>query len=177
MEIVTLITIGIALSMDAFSVALGIGTIGINNKKYFQISLVVGIMHFIMPLLGLLLGEKIINFLHLEAHILMAGILLLIAFEMIRSTILKEKEEININKLGIIAYAISVSFDSFSTGIGITSITNHIILSCFIFSIFSFTFTLLGLYLGKYSRKMLGIYANLAGAVLLIIIAISSFIV
>ena len=175
MEIITLITIGIALSMDAFSVSLGLGTINSSNKKHLIIAVIVGIMHFLMPILGLLLGEKIIGILHLEAHLLMAAILLLIAFEMIKGAISKEKSTINLNIIGIIAYAFSVSFDSFSAGIGLHAITSHYLLAGLIFALLSAGFTFLGLSIGKFSHKILGIYANIIGAILLIIIATTSF--
>lgn len=52
--------IGLALSMDAFSLtlSLGINQISIINK--IKISLMIGLMHFIMPLMGVIIGTNII---------------------------------------------------------------------------------------------------------------------
>ena len=51
--------VGIALSMDAFSLALSIGLNNISSSKKVILPIMVGIMHFIMPALGLLLGNEI----------------------------------------------------------------------------------------------------------------------
>ena len=42
--------IGLALSMDAFSISLSIGLNNISKLKRIFIPIIVGIMHFIMPL-------------------------------------------------------------------------------------------------------------------------------
>ena len=49
-EIITLFIIAIALSMDTFSLSLGIGTSNITKKRMLIFSIIVGIMHFIMPI-------------------------------------------------------------------------------------------------------------------------------
>ena len=48
----------------------------------------------------------------------------------------------------------------------------NIYLAMFIFSICSFSFTYLGLLIGKYTTKYLGIYAKLIGSIMLIIIGL-----
>ena len=48
----------IGLSMDAFSLAIVYGTNGIEKKKAIILSLFVGILHFIMPNVGNILGKQ-----------------------------------------------------------------------------------------------------------------------
>ena len=57
---VTLLT-GIALSLDAFSLAIIYGTVLKNKKLIFTLSLIVGIFHFFMPLLGFSLSNLVIS--------------------------------------------------------------------------------------------------------------------
>ena len=52
----TTLLIGISLSMDAFSLALVYGMTGMKNKEKLLLSLIVGVYHFIMPLIGLIFG-------------------------------------------------------------------------------------------------------------------------
>ena len=47
--------------MDAFSLALIYGTQGITKKNKILLSLIVGIYHFIMPLIGVAIGTVITN--------------------------------------------------------------------------------------------------------------------
>ena len=57
MKILTLFLIGISLSIDAFSMSLAYGLIGIRKKDMFLSSLIVGLFHFFMPLLGSIIGS------------------------------------------------------------------------------------------------------------------------
>lgn len=76
------------------------------------------------------------------------------------------------NLINMFLFAIGVSIDSFSTGIGLSAITSNILLATFIFSITSFSFTYFGLIIGKYASALLGIYANVFGAILLLVIGL-----
>ena len=78
--------------MDAFSLALIYGTEGINKKNKILLSVVVGIYHFIMPIIGLTIGNIITSKIIVNTNILVGIILSLIAIEMIISSF-KEKEE------------------------------------------------------------------------------------
>ena len=171
-EIITLFSIGIALSMDTFSLSLGIGTFNISAKKALMLSLIVAIMHFLMPILGVILGNIIINFFQINSDLLLGLILIAISIEMLFDILKKEQKNYNLSIFGIILFAIGVSIDSFSTGLGLLAITNNIYLASFIFSVCSLCFTYLGLIIGKYTTQILGTYSTLIGAIFLIIIGL-----
>ena len=59
MNIFLLLLIGICLSMDTFSLSLSLGTFNIVKKKCILFSCLVAMFHFIMPLLGVILGNSI----------------------------------------------------------------------------------------------------------------------
>ena len=61
-ELITVLIIAIALSMDTFSLSLGIGTYNLAKRKMFLFSAIVGFMHFVMPLLGNFIGSTIVSF-------------------------------------------------------------------------------------------------------------------
>jgi len=173
-EILSLFLIGIALSMDAFSLSLAVGTVSLENKKQLSLSIIVGCFHFILPLLGVLIGSNLMRFLHISASLLVAGILLLIAFEMIHGVIKPSEKSFKFSIWGILLFAFSVSFDSFSVGLGLSFISSKIFLGSFIFAILSFGFTYLGLIIGRCAKKKLGVTSNIIGAILLIVVAILS---
>ena len=56
----SIFSIGLALSMDAFSLSLSIGINKISNIDKIKISVIIGLMHFIMPLFGVIIGTNII---------------------------------------------------------------------------------------------------------------------
>ena len=157
--------------MDTFSICLSIGTFNISKQKIIFLSLLVGIMHFFMPLFGNILGNKIITFLNINCDFLLGVILLFIGIEMTIDLIKKEDKYFNLNLLNMFLVSISVSLDSFSTGLGLQAITSDIILAGVIFSLCAGSFTFMGLIIGKYSTEKLGIYGNIFGIVLLFILS------
>ena len=149
MKIITLFLIGISLSIDAFTMSLAYGLIGIKRKNMFMSSLIVGLFHFFMPLLGNLIGSKLLNSFKINPKYLIIVIIILLIIEMIKS-LNEEEKQLNMNLLGMISFAFLVSLDSFTVGIGINYIIDTPIYASIIFALISFSFTLLGFILGKY---------------------------
>ena len=171
-EIITLFMIAVALSMDTFSLSLGIGTSNISSKRSLLFSIIVGIMHFIMPIFGTLIGTKIVSIFALKSDFLLGIILIYLAITMILEIIHEDDEPKSMNIFNMFLLAIGVSIDSFSTGLGLSAITNNMLIAVMIFSITSFSFTYIGLLIGKYASHLLGIYATIFGSFLLIIIGL-----
>ncbi len=171
--IFSIILIGIALSMDTFSLSLGVGMFNTNNKKALELSGIVGIMHFLMPFLGMILGSQLIQVFELKCDILLGIVLIFIAIQMIIDIIKHEEEQFNLSLPGMILFALGVSLDSFSVGLGIKAITENIYLAMGIFSICSFLFTFLGVIIGRQANKILGIYANIIGVIILFILGLA----
>ena len=172
-ELLILLMIGISLSIDAFSVSTCIGFYNLSLKKIFNTSLTVGIFHFIMPLLGFILSNQISKYLLINADLVLGIILILIALQMLIEFIKPSIKEITLNMAGIFFFAFGVSLDSFSIGLGMKAITENLLLSSTIFSFCSFSFTFLGLTIGKYINKIFKKYSYLIGTILLCILGIS----
>lgn len=157
--------------MDAFSIALSIGTTHLSKNRFILIPIVVSIMHFVMPLIGLFLGNQILSVININPKIIMTIILLYLAFLMYKDRNNDKVTKIN-SLLSIFLFALSVSLDSFSVGIGLKALTDKIIIPPIIFSLCAGTITYMGLILGKYSQKVWKEKASLIGIILLILISI-----
>lgn len=142
------------------------------NDKLF-LSLIVGVYHFIMPLIGLLIGIIIIENISFNHKLVVGIILCLIAIEMIISSIKNKEEKFLLSITGYFIFGLSVSIDSLTTGIGLSAITQRYILSCFIFAITSFSFTILGLNIGNILNIRYGKISTLIGGIILFIIGLS----
>ena len=162
------------ISMDAFSLALVYGMVNLTSKQKLTLSIIVGIYHFIMPLIGLNFGIFIDNISFINLHIISSIILIYIGIDLIISK--EEDNNIVTNTLGFIMFGLSVSIDSLTVGIGLKAITNNYLLAAITFSLTSLIFTYLGLILGNTIGKKVGSYAKTIGGVILIIIAILLFI-
>ena len=166
--------IGLALSMDAFSIALSIGLNKLSHFKRILIPTVVGIMHFIMPFLGNILGDEVLSIINIAPKLIVAMILFYLAIMMFMDRKNKKQSLIS-SYVSIFLMAFSVSIDSFSVGIGLSGLTNKHFLSFLIFSFCSFSITSIGLIVGKYSSKILKDKAIYLGIFILLVLSIVNF--
>ena len=165
--------IAISLSMDAFSLSLAYGTLSFSKKEKQTLTLIVGLFHFFMPLLGHFLGDLLFSFFPIKPNYIICISLVMIGIQMIFD---QKKEEIK--KLSIfeqLIFGFAVSIDSFSIGIGLISLTKHVFLSSILFCICSAFFTYLGLCLGEKAYERLGRVSVFIGGIVLIIIGALSF--
>ena len=169
MRILSLFLIGISLSIDAFTMALAYGLVGIKKRNMFISSITVGLFHFFMPLLGSLLGSELLNSFKINPKYLIIIIIILLIIEMIKSLNEKEKQ-INMNLLGMISFAFLVSLDSFTIGIGINYIIDIPIYASIVFACVSAIFTLLGFFLGKYVSSKFEKISKYIGIFILIVL-------
>lgn len=172
MNIVTIILIAISLSMDAFSLSLIYGTEGIKNRDKVLLSVIVGVYHFVMPLIGLTLGTVITSKIIINTNVFVGIILSLISIEMIISSLKNKEEKILFSIPGYLLFGLSVSLDSLTTGIGLPAITNNYLITSLIFSVISFIFTFLGLNLGNILNRKYGKISTLIGGTTLLILGI-----
>ena len=93
------LTVGISLSMDAFSLSIIYGMQGISKKNEIILSIVVGMFHFFMPLIGLLFGNLIYNYFIFNFNIVIAVIFGIIGLSMLLS--IKEDKIVDVS-LGIV---------------------------------------------------------------------------
>ena len=172
MNIILIFIIAVSLSMDAFSLSLAYGTISMSKKEINILSLIVGIYHFFMPILGMLIGNFIFNIIHINSKLIVLIIFSFIGINMIIESIKKE-EKVKKMKLGeMILFGLAVSIDSFSVGIGINNISDNFIVCSCIFSIISFMFTYIGLKLGNKLNQLIGKIATIVGGIILILFGI-----
>ena len=156
MEIITLVLIGLSLSLDAFSLSLAYGLLGITRRKMLCSSLIVGIFHFFMPLIGSFLGVKILSTFKINPKYIIAIVIFLIILEMIKSLKEEQTNELKMNLINMIVFAFFVSLDSFTVGIGLIYITPYPIYASITFALISALLTFMGFMLGKYVSNKVG---------------------
>lgn len=173
MNLGQLIIISISLSMDAFSLAIIYGTVGLEKKMTNLLSLMVGTFHFFMPILGSVVGIFLLESFIPNPDLLIGIIFTILACEMLFG--IKDLDNSKANITGIyqaLLFAFSVSIDSFSMGIGLGLHEENIILCGLLFSVFSFLFTKLGLDFGRKLTIKFGKIANIVGSIILLILGI-----
>lgn len=178
------LAMAVALGTDAFSVAMVFGTQRFHICKIIRLSLIIGVFHIFMPLIGYFGGNYIKgiikNFAGVQGNIdyifdfVGAGLLLLIGFYMIIESRLEDDNKLAAFSLagwGILAVATSVSIDAFSIGISLGMIGFNISV-VIIFGVVAALMMGSGLLLGSKIGHWLGDDAQICGGLGLIIIGL-----
>lgn len=174
MNIPLLLIIGISLSLDAFSLSLSYGLMNIEESKIRLTSIVVGIFHFFMPLLGLMLSNIIIDYINFDLKYFVIIIFLIIIIGVLKS--IREKEKIYyLNIYGVLLFSLGVSIDSFNIGLSLPYLTNTYIIASIIFMSLSGLITYIGFKLGKYISIKVGNLSKYLSALLLFLVSLYIF--
>ena len=172
MELLLVFLVAVSLSMDTFSLSLAYGTLNIPKKQVYLLSVIVGIFHFFMPLIGMFIGIKILNLIKINPDFIVFVVLVAIGIQMIIETFFG-KEDLKVMKtIELFMFAFAVSVDSFSVGLTLTNISSHYLLAAISFALCSAVFTFAGLSLGNKIAKLVGRLSTFFGGLILIIIGI-----
>lgn len=164
-----LMTLAIILSIDAFSIAISLGINDSRHYRYLLFSLMVGIFHFVMPVLGTLTNKLIISKLIVNGNRFLGIILIIIAIQIIIDINGEKSKEIKSNSLILLSLAVSI--DSYFTGMGLKSI-NVNTLNYLLFSLVSFLFSYVGCYIGNKTKKIFNKYAYYISVLILLVLGV-----
>lgn len=169
LNLFTVLLVAISLSMDTFSLSIVCGALGIDRKKILTLSLIVGIFHFFMPILGNIIGNYILRTIVISSDLFVGIIFIVLSIQMLFQ---KEDTIVFSGIVSFLLFAFTVSIDSFSVGIGLSSITTNYFLSYCTFSLVSFSFTYVGLRFGNLINKKVGTLANYVGVLILFLLGV-----
>lgn len=179
MKIIDLLLIALALSMDAFAVAVikGVQMKKLNYKQGLVIAAFFGVFQGGMPLIGWALGSQfksyIESFDHWVAFILLTLIGGKMIYEVIKDKGEEQKEESNNFSIGnLILLSIATSVDALVVGITFAFLDINIIQSAFVIGILTFIVAFIGVIIGnkfgaKYKKR-----AELIGGIILVLMGV-----
>lgn len=168
-QLMPLLMMALALSMDAFSVSLGMGTLALRKRQIFRIGIVIGIFHVIMPLIGIGLGQYLAEQIGTVSSMIGGLLLLFIGLQIFFSSFTDQKaKKFMPMGIGLYMFAFGVSVDSLTVGLGLGMFGTKVILTLVLFGTFSCLFTWLGLWVGRKTRMKLGSWASVFGGSALI---------
>lgn len=161
------ILIAFALGMDAFSVSLSIGLMKIRLRKILFLSSWL-VLHILMPLSGILLGEMISDRLGVIANIISGWLLIMIGVQMIIATVLEKDMKKYVKYSGLAALALTVSLDSFSVGLsmGMGGISQFVVV--LLIGLMSVLLATLGMILSRKGINIFGQYSEAIGGLILL---------
>ena len=181
MSFFTVFLLAVALSMDAFAVALASGCAirEIRLRQYVRVSAAFGFFQFFMPVLGWFLGQSVHHFIEAWDHWLAFVLLAWIGGNMIRESRAEEEEDEQpsdgqVKHKELFVLAVATSIDALAVGItfSMVELSVSIWLAVCLIGCTTFLISLGGVYVGnvfgaKYKNK-----AEFVGGTILILIGV-----
>lgn len=190
MNVLDIVLIGIALSMDACALTIANCTTyksSLNKKRELSMPVAFALFQGVMPLIGYFVGKIFSDFINSVAGYLTAGIFFLLAIKIIID-VLKERKKEKIESeapekthgeftLVILAVqALATSIDALAVGITLVNLPFSVFIAVAVIAGTTFILVSVALLFGKSLGKLFGKYAEWIGAVILIALAIKTLI-
>ncbi len=180
MDLIDVLIIGLALSMDAFAVCLSSAVVypGISGLKKLSMPVAFGVFQGLMPLAGYFFGGLFGSVIEKIGGVIAFFILALIGVNMIRESMGDEAdEEKQFTLYVLILQAISTSIDACAAGVSFVAMSMsalNAVYSSFIIMFTTFVMCIAALFLGNRLGDRLGKFGGILGGAVLIIIGIKS---
>ena len=176
MDLLTILVLGIGLSMDAFAVSIckGLSLSKLTASKCLIVGAWFGVFQGIMPLTCYLLGSRFEHYVDTFSAWIAFFLLVLIGANMIRESLDKNDDEIN-DKLDVktmVLLAIASSIDALAVGVSFAFIHVEIFYTAAVIGIVAFVLSVLGVKIGsifgaKYKRR-----AEMIGGIVLCLMGV-----
>lgn len=169
--------IAVGLAMDAFAVAIGIGSGRRANgpRSVFRLSFHFGLFQFFMPILGWLVGTTIADLVSSIDHWIAFGLLAFVGGHMVRSGISGE-EAVGVGDpsrgRSLVMLSVATSIDALAIGLGLAMLQENIVYPSIVIGIVAAGFTLLGLAIGQRLGDIFGKRMEIIGGLILIVIGL-----
>ncbi len=173
MNLSLLILTAIGLSIDGFAVSVVYGIYATKQKLKIalKLSLIFGVFHIIMPLLGYLAGTGIKDYIEAFDHWTAFLILLYIGIKMIieeKKNKKKKAKEYNTGLKVILYLAFATSIDALAVGISFSLIDIPIYQTVCIIGVSAFLFSFTGVWFGNFISKKIKFKIQIIGGIILI---------
>ncbi|WP_245632703.1 manganese efflux pump MntP [Alicyclobacillus kakegawensis] len=178
-DLMEIFVMSLALGMDAFSLALGLGLQGLKRDTAVQLMLSIGIYHVMFTVFGLLAGMVLQGLMGNVAKWFAALVLIGLGVHMVYATLFKSHADplVGSSLTAVTVFAASVSLDALSVGFSLgLRTTGFGVTAAVSFGVWGAAMCGLGLLIGKRASRWIGLYGQLLGAAILIGFGLRTFI-
>ncbi|UCD91370.1 MAG: manganese efflux pump [Desulfobacterales bacterium] len=164
--------------MDAFAVAIATGVTlkNVSLRQTFRLSWHFGLFQALMPVIGWSTGAAVQVYIETYGHWVAFGLLSFVGIKMIREAFKNDGDTAEIKDptkgMTLVALSVATSIDALAVGFSISMLNVDIWTPACVIGIVAGSFTIVGLQLGRRigSAAKLGLYAEVFGGVVLVII-------
>jgi len=161
MNLITIILLAVGLGVDAFSVAIGIGSA--NDRKSWapvlRLAAAFGLFQFMMPVIGWLAGKTVVDMIAGYDHWVAFSLLALVGGKMIWEGFEKERSEEKADQTRgwpLLMLSVATSIDALAVGFGFSVLKTTILFPAAIIGIVCFMMTVTGMIFGNILAKIFG---------------------
>lgn len=176
MNFLTILSLAVALSMDAFSVSIckGLATKKFSIKTAFSCGIWFGFFQALMPVIGYFLGVQFESLITSIDHWIAFGLLFLIGANMIREAFSDEDEKKSSKNDAetMFLLAIATSIDALAVGVTFAFLQVDIWKAVLIIGVTTFIFSFAGVAIGNFFGSKYSKPASVVGGVILILIGV-----
>ncbi len=179
LSFLTILAIAVGLAMDAFAVAVAVGTRlhPLTFRHYFRLSFHFGLFQALMPILGWFLGTRVERFIGGFDHWIAFALLIWIGGKMLYDAS-KQGDQFDVKvtdptrKWSLVLLSLATSIDALAVGFSIALLQVSIVLPSVIIGLVALAFTAVGLSCGHRLGVVIGRRAGFLGGLVLIAIAL-----
>jgi putative Mn2+ efflux pump MntP len=174
----TLITVSVALAMDAFAVAVVTGlTLNLLTKRHlFRLSFHFGLFQALMTAIGWAAGSVVQRYIASVDHWIAFALLALVGGNVIYGALRGDEEEWTVPDLtsgrNLVMVSVATSIDALAVGLSLGVIGTAIAIPALVIGLTAALLTLLGMVLGRRIGAAWGSWVEVLGGVVLIAIGI-----
>ncbi len=161
MALVKLLGIAVALAMDAFAVAIAVGTSlrSVSFRQFFRLSWHFGLFQALMPVLGWTVGLTVRRQIEDYDHWIAFALLALVGCNMIRQALGLEKETAAEKRdptrgLSLIVLSLATCIDALAIGLSLSLLQISIWTPAVVIGVVAGLFTLMGMTIGSRIGKL-----------------------
>lgn len=172
MNVTNLIAISVAVSLDAFAVAIGKG-LSLEKKsvsKSLLVGILFGIFQMMMTLIGFFLGKSCASFIEVTAHWLAFLLLGVVGVNMILEGFRNETDDTGWRIPTLLILSLATSLDAFSVGITLAFLKTQIFVTSVVIGLITFVLCFIGVFLGHKLGTKFQTGATAFGGLILILI-------
>ncbi|MDY3917823.1 MAG: manganese efflux pump MntP family protein [Candidatus Limivivens sp.] len=176
MSFITLFTLAVGLSMDAFAVSIckGLALRKVTLKQCSIVGLWFGGFQALMPLVGYFLGFRFRDKITAVDHWIAFLLLGFIGINMIREACSKEEEpaDASLDARSMLILAVATSIDALAVGITLAFLNVEILPAVIFIGIITFLLSAVGVKIGNVFGSRYKSRAELAGGIILILLGV-----
>ncbi len=172
MTLIEVLLLALALSADAFSVALAVGLAFSAPRQLFRLSWHFGLFQALMPFAGAAGGRALRDLLGGADRYVAFAVLAALGVKMLRESVRHDGSRPTggdpTRGLSLVGLSLATSLDALGAGLGLALVGSQLIRSGLIIGVTAGLATLAGMLLGARVRRTVGRYAGALGGLVLV---------